>query len=69
MNILDPTNPTAFENQCFAAWMNKVDGHLDQMVGVDSSSLCDAPWRDWHDDGFAPIEAARLGIQYAGGQL
>lgn len=43
----------------FEAWMAAVDRAVMRRAGVSASDLADMPYRDWHEDGVSPADAAR----------
>jgi hypothetical protein len=56
---------TAFEEAAFAAWMVRVDALLVRKVGLDSRDLPDICYRELHDDGASPAEAASAALRAA----
>lgn len=46
----------------FTKWMAAVDKKLLNAVGLTSMDLADMCYRDWHEDGMTPTEAARAAI-------
>jgi hypothetical protein len=65
IEILSQDQQDAFEDRAYAAWMAKVDAILVRKTGLDSNDLPDICYRDMHDDGASPSEAAREAIRYA----
>jgi len=57
----------AFEDRAFQAWMAKVDAILVSKTGLESADLPDVCYREMHDDGDSPSQAARAAIRYAQG--
>ena len=49
----------------FADWMKKVDEILMTALYLDSRDLPDCCYRDWHESGMSPADAARQAIRDA----
>ena len=49
----------------FAAWMKTVDALLVRASGLCSSDLPDVSYRDWFDDRWSPVKAARRALDLA----
>jgi hypothetical protein len=43
----------------FDDWMKDVDRYVGYLLGLSYLDLPDAPFRDWYDDGLAPLGAAK----------
>lgn len=43
----------------FEDWLGYVDARLFNQVGLTHGDIADQTWRDWYDDGVAPVDAAR----------
>ena len=56
----------AFEVEAFVAWMAVVDVEVWARGGVSVYDLPDCFYRDWHDEGASPVEAANWALKEAG---
>ena len=50
----------------FAEWMNRVDTAVSNMAFLSVYDLPDQPFRDWHEAGYSPNEAAMETLENAG---
>ncbi len=66
IELLSESEQAAFEDKCFAAFMQKVDAYLSRRVGLVSADLADYCYRDAYDDGDSPAEAARAALRNEG---
>lgn len=56
---------TAFNIECFNAWMKKVDAVLIAKTGLSNSDLPDWTYFDAFEDGATPASAAKQAIKAA----
>ena len=54
------------EDYEFQQWMRAVDRSVQRTAGVSVHDLEDCLFRDWHEDGMDPGEAADLALENAG---
>lgn len=47
-------------------WLRQVDAVIMYLVGLTHDDLADQPWRDWHESGMLPREAAREALKSEG---
>jgi len=49
----------------FKQWLEHVNFHLETQHGLSSEDLPDCCYRDWHDEGVTPLQAAKRAIRNA----
>lgn len=57
----DMTTPTNDDIR-FTRWMMRVDGIIDDMTGLSSQDIGDAPYRDNFDAGTTELEMVRIAL-------
>lgn len=53
---------TDTDRTAFDAWLAAVDNALEARCGLTSLDLADVSYYDWYEDGFTPVQAARLAL-------
>ena len=66
--MTDPRNDDRIplDDCAFAAWMEQVDDACAGLAGISVLDLTDQPFRDWHDEGLTPEDAAILTLEANG---
>ena len=56
-------NRSFTERFLFASWMDTVRMEVEALCGLPPEDLPDCPYRDWHDFGMSPQEAAEAVLE------
>jgi hypothetical protein len=52
----------------FEQWMQRVDAHVQNVLGLSVYDLPDCPFRDWYEYGMQPERAAKKAIRRIEGE-